>query len=70
MKSDCYRPNRNVQGDRENIAILPLDIGRLDDVLKAYKVAKEAFGRIDILINNAGVSQRSLTIDTSLDVYA
>ncbi|WVM91503.1 SDR family NAD(P)-dependent oxidoreductase [Halopseudomonas pachastrellae] len=26
-------------------------------------------GRIDLLINNAGVSQRSLALDTSFDVY-
>ncbi len=26
-------------------------------------------GRIDLLINNAGISQRSLALDTSLDVY-
>ena len=62
-KSECH-------GNPEDITILPLDIGRLDDVLKAYEVARESYGRIDILINNAGISQRSLTIDTDLDVYA
>ena len=44
--------------------------GKLEDVSEAYKIATANFGRIDILINNAGISQRSLTIDTDLDVYA
>ena len=39
-------------------------IGPTVDAIAAH------FGSIDILINNAGISQRSLTIDTDLDVYA
>jgi short-subunit dehydrogenase len=49
---------------------VPLDLSRLEDVTRAYEVAVQSFGRIDILINNAGISQRSLTVDTDLEVYA
>ena len=31
--------------------------------------ASEWRGRIDVLVNNAGISQRSLAVDTRLDVY-
>ncbi len=31
--------------------------------------AQSAFGSLDVLINNAGISQRSLIIDTDLEVY-
>ena len=62
-KSECF-------GNPDDITIVPLDLARLDSVPRAYEMAKESFGRIDILINNAGISQRSLTSDTNLDVYA
>ena len=57
-------------GDPEDVFVVPLDVSKLEDVIEAYKVATAHFGRIDILINNAGISQRSLTVDTDLEVYA
>lgn len=42
-----------------DIAALPAIVAR----------AKDWRGGIDVLVNNAGVSQRSLALDTSLDVY-
>ncbi|HEX8515436.1 MAG TPA: SDR family oxidoreductase [Bacteroidia bacterium] len=47
--------------------ILPIDLA---DTSKASELTEKiisAFGRIDILINNGGVSQRALTKDTSLE---
>jgi len=51
-----------------DILILPLD---LTDTSKTDALAKQVidkFGRIDILINSGGISQRSLTKDTSLAI--
>lgn len=48
----------------ENVMILPLD---LEDTSNANELCRQViskFGRIDILINNGGISQRSLTKDT------
>ena len=53
----------------ENIFILGMDISRFDEMKSKVKMAINAFGTIDILINNAGVSQRSLIIDTDFEVY-
>ncbi|PHR73689.1 MAG: short chain dehydrogenase [Lutibacter sp.] len=51
-----------------NIAILPIDLEKYDDFDKTVAIAISFFGKVDILVNNGGISQRSLAIDTNLDV--
>jgi dehydrogenase/reductase SDR family member 7B len=50
------------------VAILPLDLTAFD-AEDAARQAKSHFGPIDVLVNNAGMSQRSLVLETSMDVY-
>jgi dehydrogenase/reductase SDR family protein 7B len=52
----------------ELIYVLPLDLNEPAVFESKCKEAIEAFGRIDILINNGGISQRSLAAETSLEV--
>jgi len=49
--------------------VLPLDVTQTDTLPPATDQVLERFGRIDLLINNAGISQRSLCKDTELSVY-
>lgn len=53
----------------DNIMILPLDV--TDEAALGGKVqtAKDRWGCIDMLLNNAGISQRSLCIDTNMETY-
>lgn len=44
--------------------ILPYDVQKYSDAAEVGQKAIAAFGKIDILINNAGLSQRSLAKDT------
>lgn len=53
----------------ENVKIVPLDVSDFDSLSEKTLAAEAAFGGIDVLINNAGISQRSLIIDTGLEVY-
>ncbi|MCJ7465402.1 MAG: SDR family oxidoreductase [Maribacter sp.] len=53
----------------EKVAVVPLDLTNLDVLPNRVETAKEAFGGIDILINNAGISQRSLIVETEFAVY-
>jgi len=46
--------------------VIPCDISRIESIEQAINQVKQVPGRVDILINNAGVSQRSLALDTSL----
>ncbi len=52
--------------DRERILILPLDVSRHEDFPAAVEKALAAWGVVDILICNAGISQRSLAAQTDL----
>ncbi|XP_008305852.1 dehydrogenase/reductase SDR family member 7 [Cynoglossus semilaevis] len=53
----------------EDIFVLPLDLLQRETHAEKTKAAIQHFGRVDILINNSGRSQRSLFMDTSIDVY-
>lgn len=50
------------------IRILPLDLEQESTLQLSTQAAIQIFGHIDILINNGGISQRSLVADTSLSV--
>ncbi|PRY85710.1 SDR family oxidoreductase [Mongoliibacter ruber] len=60
MRSDSSSP--------ENIFVLPLDLNEAAEMEEKAEAAIQAFGRVDVLINNGGISQRSLAADTSLEV--
>lgn len=49
--------------------ILPLDLKKYKQFDKAVKIALKKFGAVDILINNGGISQRSLAHETDIKVY-
>jgi dehydrogenase/reductase SDR family protein 7B len=51
----------------ENVHVLPLDLGNPGSLEEKAKEALKVFGRIDILINNGGISQRALVMETSIE---
>jgi short-subunit dehydrogenase len=51
-----------------NVAIVALDQADLDRSAAAAREALAVFGGLDVIILNGGISQRSLAIETSLDV--
>lgn len=53
----------------ERALVLPFDTTDYDRLPALVEQAWNWRGRIDLLINNAGISQRSLALDTSLEVY-
>jgi short-subunit dehydrogenase len=50
------------------VVILPFDLSDFDNAKNHAEKAIAAFGKIDILVNNGGVSQRSLIADTDFEV--
>ena len=60
VKKSCKNPN--------NVWVLPLDLEVHSSFIKITATAIQIFGRIDILVNNGGISQRSLAIETNISV--
>lgn len=50
------------------VSVLPYDLGNPDGIEGLSKSAWDAFGGLDILYCNAGVSQRTNMLDTSMEV--
>ena len=50
------------------VVLLPFDLTDFDNAKNHAQKAIEAFGKIDMLINNGGISQRSLLVETDFSV--
>ena len=46
-----------------------LDVTQEDDWTRAVDLAVSRFGKLDVLVNNAGISSRSFTDDTGIDAW-
>ena len=60
VKLSCEQPDK--------IKILTMDLANISDFKTLVEEAISFFGSIDILINNAGISQRAFAEETSLEV--
>ena len=53
----------------QDAALLPVDLTRLDDPQALAAQAAGFFGPVDILANNAGISQRTTALETGMPAY-
>lgn len=53
----------------QDVAVLTLDLAQLEDAEAAAKAAAGFFGPVDVLVNNAGISQRTVALETSMTAY-
>lgn len=60
VRASCARPEAHI--------VLPLDMTESAALPVHVNTVLERCGHIDVLVNNAGISQRSLVKDTALDV--
>lgn len=61
VRQACPRP--------QDVAILPVDLSRLADPEALAAQAATFFGPVDVLVNNAGISQRTAMLDTGMAAY-
>ena len=60
VKQQCKHPER--------VAVFSFDLADYEQMKPVALEAIQCFGTVDILINNGGISQRSLIIDTDISV--
>ncbi len=67
-ESELMRVKQNCAGASDDSMILPFDLERLDVVPEIAAKGIAAFGAVDVLVNNGGISQRSFVKDTAIEV--
>lgn len=60
---------RDAGAAADQVLVLPLDVTDWASLPGKVQTVLDSFGKVDLLINNAGVSQRSLCKDTDMAVY-
>jgi NADP-dependent 3-hydroxy acid dehydrogenase YdfG len=65
VKNDCVSAGL----EPDSVLVLPLDVAAAATMPAAVEAVLARFGHVDLLINNAGISQRSLCMETELEVY-
>lgn len=66
-KEELERVKRSLSLKPDDVYILPLDLEDPSSLEEKAREALKVFGRIDILINNGGISQRALVLETSIE---
>lgn len=70
-EKELHELQEELKLDFQQCLVLPLDLEMQQDCFKSkVDLALERFGQIDVLINNAGISQRSLIKETVYKVDA
>ena len=66
-KADAETVAEAVKAQGGSAVCMQGDISREDDVVKLFAAIRKQFGRLDVLVNNAGMQQDSNFIDMTLD---
>lgn len=53
---------------RESVKFVKTDVSKYDDHLALFDLALKSFGRVDIAVSNAGISQEGYWMDPRLDL--
>lgn len=67
-KEELERVKKNCLQYCSDCLVLPLDLTKQDEFPQLVEKVKSEFGSIDVLINNAGISQRSVVSETPIEV--
>lgn len=63
-----YLVKSNCKKNPIDIHVLPLDLEKIESLKQKAESALKIYGHVDMIINSGGISQRSLAIETDLNV--
>ena len=67
-EAELHRVKAACSAKAKEIMVVPMDVSKHDEVFRTAERIISQVGKIDILINNAGISQRSFVKDTDFEV--
>lgn len=67
-RADKLEEVKQACGGGADVIVLPVDLEKIETIKAAAEQAVAVFGKIDVLVNNAGITQRSLAKDTAIEV--
>ncbi|WP_341228033.1 SDR family oxidoreductase [uncultured Arcticibacterium sp.] len=68
-ENELLRVKENLALPDGHVMVLPMDVQNIEAFSSLTEKVIEHFGHIDILFNNAGISQRSFVLETDIEVY-
>ncbi|HEY6159850.1 MAG TPA: SDR family oxidoreductase [Bacteroidia bacterium] len=68
QKDELLRVQRRCGLNDDRCLLLPFDLADTKNVNQLRDEVMQKFGRIDILVNNGGIGQRSYALDTPIDI--
>ena len=68
-REDELKRVQSASGGEPNTRVLPMDVTNASELPEKTRAALDMFGGIDILVLNAGITQRSRTRETDESVY-
>lgn len=67
-EQELFRVRAACSPNAKEILVVPMDISKHNEIISIADKVLNQVGKIDILINNAGISQRGLAKDTDFEV--
>lgn len=65
---ELQKVKAGLTSNNSDVFVLPLDLANTSTINEFTQQVISKFGRIDILVNNGGISQRSWASETSIDI--
>jgi short-subunit dehydrogenase len=68
-EDELIRVKNEANLSEENALVLPFDVEKHEQAEAKVAQIMQKFGRIDVLMNNAGISSRGMVMDNTMEVY-
>jgi len=68
-EAELVRVARNLRAGPDDVLVVPMDLADQGAIAAAVRTVEAACGSVNVLVNNAGLTQRALIRDAGLELY-